>query len=87
MESKLQHADGGLGRSVHGGSDCRRIHCKLLPKHKILSYRFMGSKMIKLIMLMELAFFFWAGTVMFSPQAECEKYVSMTLYELTNVKI
>ena len=61
METKLQHADGGMGRRVHGCTHRRRDHCQLLRQDKTVSNGCMDRKMIKLIMAAQLAFFFLAG--------------------------
>lgn len=94
MESKLQYAHGWLGRRMHGGSYGWRPDCYLLPEHKSISDGAMGSKMTKMVLIFQLAFFFFAGVQIVSHERECAKteamsaiLVSMPLESLSEVRI
>lgn len=94
METKLQHADGGMGRRVHGCTYRRRDHCQLLRQDKTVSNGCMDRKMIRLVMAAQLAFFFLAGFQMVDTRIENAKkdgmiavLVTMPIKNLSEVSI
>lgn len=94
MESKLQHAHGGVGWRMYGRDYGRRSPNHLLSKHKNLSHGFMASKITRLIMVAQLAFFAIAGIQIAVHGLECAKneatttmLLSMTPAELSQINI